>query len=213
MAVGRQPRPEAPRRGRAGRRRRPAQPGDVDGRGMGPGARARPGQPPARPHAARAGGRQAGAGALLGAPRRGTAAGDGRRARAVAGRRGGAPPPWGPSARGGGGGPGGSRGGGGGPPAGGRGANPAMPAGLVSAAFRRRSRPGGLLARAVTATSADQAVVTSRMTEAYGDAPTRMLAYATLTLPAGMDLSEAEVAVGGALPARRSVRPIAPPPR
>ena len=83
----------------------------------------------------------------------------------------------------------------------GRWADTAMPAGLVSAAFRRRARPGGLLARAVTAASADQAVVTNRMTEAYGDAPARMLAYATLTLPAGMDLSAAEVAIDGALPA------------
>jgi len=85
----------------------------------------------------------------------------------------------------------------------GRHADTAAPAGLVSAAFRRRTRPGGLLARAVTGPATDHAVVTNRMTVAYGDAPARMLGFATLTLPHGCDLTQAEADIGDILPTAR----------
>ena len=64
-----------------------------------------------------------------------------------------------------------------------------MPAGLVSAAFRRASRPGSTLAKSVTTREDDQAVVTGRMTDAFASKPARMLTYATLTVPHGVDVS------------------------
>ncbi len=68
-----------------------------------------------------------------------------------------------------------------------------MPLGLVSAAFRRRTRPGSVLARAVTDTDGDQAVVTGRMTEAFSSDPERMFGFVTLTLPRLVDYSSPEL--------------------
>ncbi len=91
----------------------------------------------------------------------------------------------------------------------GRRADTAAPAGLFSAAFRRRTRAGGLLARAV-AGGTDQAVVTGRITEAYGNEPDTMLAFTTLTLPQGLDATPVEPSLAGVLPAGR---PDPPAPR
>ena len=69
----------------------------------------------------------------------------------------------------------------------------AMPRGLVSAAFRRRTRPGSVLARAVTSELEDQAVVTNRMTEAISSDLEGMIGYSTLTLPQFVDYSSPEL--------------------
>jgi hypothetical protein len=70
-----------------------------------------------------------------------------------------------------------------------------LPAGLVSAAFRRRTRAGSVLAKAVTSTTREQAVVTGRMTERFADVPELMFGHATLTVPFGTDRSPVEVEV------------------
>ena len=64
-----------------------------------------------------------------------------------------------------------------------------MPAGLVSGAFRRASRPGGTLAKSVTREDQDQAGVTGRLTAAFSSTPETMLKYATLTVPNGVDVT------------------------
>ncbi len=70
----------------------------------------------------------------------------------------------------------------------GRRADTAMPPGLVSAAFRRRTRPGSVLARAV-AGSEDQAVVTGRLTEHFAG---ELLDHCTITVPDLVDYSPPE---------------------
>jgi hypothetical protein len=68
----------------------------------------------------------------------------------------------------------------------GRRAETALPAGVVSAAFRRASRPGSALAKATTAPDQQQAVVTGRLTEKYAADPDAMLRFTTLLLPFGV---------------------------
>ena len=79
----------------------------------------------------------------------------------------------------------------------GRAVDTTMPTGLVSAAFRRVSRPGSAIARAVTSAAQDQAVVTGRMTEAFSGEPQTMFGHATLMHPFGAatpaHLTESEV--------------------
>ena len=74
----------------------------------------------------------------------------------------------------------------------GRRADVAIPDGLVSAAFRRTTRPGSVLAKAVTTATQDQAVVTGRLTESYATEPDEMLLYATLTVPFRVALAPLE---------------------
>ncbi len=70
-----------------------------------------------------------------------------------------------------------------------------LPAGLVSAAFRRTTRAGGVLAKAVTSPTQDQAGATSRITDGFASDPDGMLVYATLHVPFGADSSPVQVDV------------------
>jgi hypothetical protein len=62
----------------------------------------------------------------------------------------------------------------------------ALPTGVVSAAFRRQTRAGGALAKALTDSSNSGDEVTGRMTARFAGDLDSMLTYANLTIPSGV---------------------------
>jgi hypothetical protein len=75
----------------------------------------------------------------------------------------------------------------------GRRADSAVPTAVFSGAFRRQTRAGSLVARAVT--EVGRGAMTGRVTESWARAPATMVTYATLTVPFGADASPVVVDV------------------
>ncbi len=89
----------------------------------------------------------------------------------------------------------------------GRRAETAVPAALFSGAFRRQTRAGSLVDKAVV--EVGNGAMTGRVAESWARAPATMVAYATLTVPLGADFSPVVVDVDpgtGAKPPPLGVR-------